>query len=231
MRVLDCLEPRRYQATDDEFIQDQFQEVFEVVFVCRGRIIVGYRLFKEVFYAKIVSKSASIGDFSCLNNKVSEFLYKASETVTGFAIKKEKFTMIMRQSLAKQLISKIKHNYINKIREPVVSHREIEARKFQTRIDYVDLSAFGVGVKFSDIDHNKTQLRQIQQTVERFCSKYGRLLQTLEDLDQGVDLVMHHVCAMAIRYDERMNMILQEARYDSYQRDFIARAYKDEDYA
>ena len=66
------------------------------MFVCRGRIIVGYRLFKEVFYAKIVSKSASIGDFSCLNNKVSEFLYKASETVTGFAIKKEKFSMIMR---------------------------------------------------------------------------------------------------------------------------------------
>lgn len=96
VRFLDCLEPRRYQATDDEFIQDQFQEVFEVVFVCRGRIIVGYRLFKEVFYAKIVSKSASIGDFSCLNNKVSEFLYKASETVTGFAIKKEKFSMIMR---------------------------------------------------------------------------------------------------------------------------------------
>ena len=42
---------------------------------------------------------------------------------------------------------------------------------------------------------------------------------------------MHHVCAMAIRYDERMSMILSQARYDSYQRDFIARAYKDEDYA
>lgn len=75
-------------ATDDDFIQDQFQEIFEVFYVVNGRVIIGYRLFKEVFYAKILSKSTCVGDFSCLNNKVSEFLYKASETVTGFAIKK-----------------------------------------------------------------------------------------------------------------------------------------------
>jgi hypothetical protein len=95
-----------------------------------GRIIVGYRLFKEVFYAKIISKSATIGDFGCLNNKVSEFLYKASETVTGFAMKKYNFTRIMRTSLGKEIQVKIKNNYIKKIRTPVVSHREIEARKF-----------------------------------------------------------------------------------------------------
>ena len=41
---------------------------------------------------------------------------------------------------------------------------------------------------------------------------------------------MRHVCAMTLRYDERMSMILSQARFDSYQRDFIARAYKDEDY-
>lgn len=159
MKFLDCLEPRRYIATDDDFIQDQFQEVFEVFYTVKGRVIVGYRLFKEVFYAKIISKSASIGDFPCLNNKVSEFLYKASETVTGFAIKKQNFTSMMKMSLGKELLPKIKNNYINKIREPVVAHREIEARKFQTRIDYVDLSAFGVGVKFSDEDKNKAQLQ------------------------------------------------------------------------
>ena len=95
-----------------------------------GRIIVGYRLFKEVFYAKIVSKSGIIGDFGCLNNKVSEFLYKASENVTGFAMKKQNFSSIMRTSLGKELQQKIRHNYIKHIRNPVVAHREIEARKF-----------------------------------------------------------------------------------------------------
>lgn len=95
-----------------------------------GRIIIGYRLFKEVFYAKIMSKSATVGDFSCLNNKVSEFLYKASENVTGFAIKKHNFTQMMKTSLGKELVPKIKANYINQIRKPVVQQREIEARKF-----------------------------------------------------------------------------------------------------
>lgn len=60
-----------------------------------------------------MSKGATVGDFSCLNNKVSEFLYKASEIVTGFAIKKHNFSKMMKTSLGKELIPKIKSNYIN----------------------------------------------------------------------------------------------------------------------
>jgi len=49
----------------------------------------------------------------------------------------------------------MKKAYKNKIRDPINQHRDIQARKFQTRIDYVDLSAFGVGVKFDDVDNYK----------------------------------------------------------------------------
>jgi len=49
-----------------------------------------------------------------------------------------------------------------KVRNPLIAHREIEARKFKTRIDYVDLSAFGVGVTIDDIDRSKHELKMIE---------------------------------------------------------------------
>ena len=68
----------------------------------------------------------------------------------------------MKEPLAKQLIQKIKKNYVCKVRNPLIAHREIEARKFKTRIDYVDLSAFGVGVTTDDIDRSKHELKMIE---------------------------------------------------------------------
>lgn len=66
--------------------------------------------------------------------------------------------------------------------------------------------------------------------IDKLCNKYGVFVQYLEDLDRIVDFVMHQVCCMALRYDERMSMILNQMNYDSFQRDFVARIYKNEDY-
>ena len=90
VKFLNCLEPRRY-AEANGIIQDQFQEVFEVLFVMHGSVVVGYRLFNETFYARSMNQNVVVGDFACLNNKVSEFLYCGKELVSGFAVKKEKF--------------------------------------------------------------------------------------------------------------------------------------------
>lgn len=79
-----CLEPRFYMP-GEEFIQDQYEEIFEVVYIMTGAVGVGYRLFDEIFYGvrivmsgtkKIVS---AINDYSCLHNKCSEFLYMPIE--------------------------------------------------------------------------------------------------------------------------------------------------------
>jgi hypothetical protein len=110
---------------------------------------------------------------------------------------------MMKMSLGKELLPKVKHNYINQIREPVVAHREIEARKFQTRIDYVDLSAFGVGVKFSDEDKNKAQLQQTQDLIDKLCNKYGVFVQYLEDLDHTVRSTLKKVVFLERLNDQR----------------------------
>ena len=96
VKFVRCLEPRRFQ---DTIILDQFEEVYEVLYVNKGNVIVGYRLFNDIFYAKsIKGNQVVIGDFACHNNKVSEFLYKSHETILGFAIKKESFVELLNDS-------------------------------------------------------------------------------------------------------------------------------------
>lgn len=40
-----------------------------------------------------------VGDFSTLNNKVSEYLYRSFEEINGFAIKKQKFIDIFKDPI------------------------------------------------------------------------------------------------------------------------------------
>ena len=56
-------------------------------------VLVGYRMFNDIHYAITMANNNSserqvIGDYDCSLNKVSEFLYKALETVQGYAIKR-----------------------------------------------------------------------------------------------------------------------------------------------
>ena len=92
--------------------------------------------------------------------------------------------------IGKKLIPKIVKNYTDYIREPVQKHREITARKFQTRIDYVDLSAFGVGVNFDDVDHFKEGSKKIEEEISRYSSEYGRLNSKLQQLDKKLEYFM-----------------------------------------
>jgi len=65
----------------------------------------------------------------------------------------------------------------------VYSHRSIQARKYQTRVDYVDLSAFGVDVDYHNFDNNKAEAERIDELITRYTSHYGQLNTKLESLD------------------------------------------------
>lgn len=85
-----------------------------------------------------------------IHNKVSEFCYKPAEKIQGFAIKRANFLKLIKKSYGKDLQVVIINNYLENINRPVCAQREIEARKFTNRMDFVDLTAFGVGVNFED---------------------------------------------------------------------------------
>ena len=134
-------------------IQDQYEEIFEVVYLQNGAVGVGYRLFNEIFYGlkimlNVDSKNISgINDYSCLHNKCSEFLYIPIDHVEALAMRKENFDRVMKEnSIAKKLKLTIAQNYKYNIQEPLYEHRDETAGKFKNRIDYVNIEAYGVGI-------------------------------------------------------------------------------------
>ena len=75
VQLLRHLEPRYYNV-DEDIIQDQFCEVFEVLYIMKGKVGVGYRLFNTVFLGMVLNQRNVINDYALIQNKVSEFIYK-----------------------------------------------------------------------------------------------------------------------------------------------------------
>ena len=94
------LEPRYYNSQTG-LIQNQYEEIFEVVFILRGTVAVGYSIFNEIFYGtqiimtKAKKRVVPINDYSCIYNKVSEFLYKPIDYVEALSMRREHFDSLM----------------------------------------------------------------------------------------------------------------------------------------
>lgn len=89
----------------------------------KGCISVGYRLFDEIFFAKVLRESDRFGDYDFSKQRVSEFLYKANTNSHGFAMKRMPFIELISSKLGKQLLPKIEQEYHNSIRLIVYKHR------------------------------------------------------------------------------------------------------------
>lgn len=103
---LKALEPRRYEIGD--IIQEQNLEVYEVVFIMRGKVGVAYRLFNDVFFGLALTPRYVINDYAMLRQKVSEFIYKPilCDNVEGLAIRKENWMRIFLMPFFKKNYSK-----------------------------------------------------------------------------------------------------------------------------
>lgn len=89
--LLRNLEPRTY-VVGGELIQDQDVEVYEVFYIIRGKVGVGYRLFNEIFLGTALSVRQVINDYAMLTGKVSEYLYMPIiEHVNGLVLRRKAF--------------------------------------------------------------------------------------------------------------------------------------------
>ena len=70
--MIQSLEPRVYRV-GGEIIQDQFTEVFEIIFIMKGKVGVGYRLFNEIFLGMALRERMLFNAYALLQNKDSEF--------------------------------------------------------------------------------------------------------------------------------------------------------------
>ena len=94
----------------------------------KGTLVVGYKMFNERYYAKVYKDVAVIGDFACMHNKVSEFFYEPTTTVSGFAVKKENFMKLLNHKIGKEMKPRIERNY-RRLREVINANRDMESRK------------------------------------------------------------------------------------------------------
>ena len=62
----------------------------------KGRVAIGYRLFNDIIYGKVLEKQGVFNDYACMTNKCSEFIFKSFGTVvTAFAIRKDNFRKLL----------------------------------------------------------------------------------------------------------------------------------------
>ena len=88
-----------------------------------------------------------MNDYAIMHNKVSEFLYKPiTEKLEGLGLRREVFIELSHNKFWKRTLKLQSKVYIKKVQKPLMDHREEMSKMFNNRIDYVDLSAFGVGV-------------------------------------------------------------------------------------
>lgn len=85
-----------------------------------------------------------------LRNKVSEFAYQTilSEPVDGLIMRKADWDKMFQITFFKNNYSKAWCcYYLKSIKRPVEEHRVQMSELFKQRVDYVDMSAFGVDFK------------------------------------------------------------------------------------
>ena len=144
VQVCHNLEPRIYK--NNKVIQEQFHEVYEMLFITEGSVRVGYRLFNETHYGKMLEKKAVVNDYSCAFDKCSEFLYTAfSAQVKGYAIRKNSFLALTKQKeIGTAFVNFIEKTYVGNFQRPLNEHRQEQIQRNAHRIDYINLQALGM---------------------------------------------------------------------------------------
>ena len=70
-------------------------EVYEVLFLLKGKVGVGYRLFNEVFLGMALATRSTINDYAMITSKVSEYLYMPIiEHVDGLILRRNVFVRL-----------------------------------------------------------------------------------------------------------------------------------------
>jgi hypothetical protein len=112
-----------------------------MTFVMTGEVGVGYRMLNQIYTAKKFGQNIIIGDYYCLTNKTSEFLYAVLTEVTGFAINKKKLEEVYEKysEYGKIVKARTVEQYKQFIRNPLHDHRQETMEKFLERSDYHDV--------------------------------------------------------------------------------------------
>tara|TARA_B110000285_G_C15108605_1_gene609601 strand:+ start:1796 stop:2095 length:300 start_codon:yes stop_codon:yes gene_type:complete len=99
--------------------------VFEVLYITKGKVGVGYRLFNEIFLGMALHPRAVVNDYAMVSNHTSEFIYQPIiDDVHGMIIRKSNFQMLLKDIFWQKLAATWTKKYILKVRNKVIPHRQ-----------------------------------------------------------------------------------------------------------
>lgn len=114
--LLTKLEPRFERK--GTIIIDELEDVYEMIFVMKGSIIVGYEINRKRLYTLMMKARPLIGAHDVTFSKKSQFIYTALSDIEGFFIRKQNWLEILKENLdiAGSVIFKIELNYVRDIK-------------------------------------------------------------------------------------------------------------------
>lgn len=66
-----------------------------MVYITKGTIAVGFRLFNDLSLVHRIKNHIVIGDYDCMHQRVSEFLYQPVDYARGFSLRRNYFLEIL----------------------------------------------------------------------------------------------------------------------------------------
>ena len=96
-------------------------------FIKEGCVAIGYRIYNECFYSKVLKRRSTFGDYYCVTNKTSEFLFTSFQNDTQtYAIRKKTIQDIVEDhpELGAKYRANVFYNYKGIIRQPLNEHRD-----------------------------------------------------------------------------------------------------------
>jgi hypothetical protein len=177
----------------------------------KGKVGVGYTLLSKQYYGLVLYPRHMINDYAMIRQRVSEYVYTPIlDNVEGFAMRKYNWNKIFKQRFwKKNYEEKWCRRYVKSIQRVLDDHRATTAERFSSRIDYVELSAFGLDYKNKQIEIDGFNLDFMHRMLDE-ASGIGRLNKYLYKLCKTLDNYIYKIVGMAIKYDMHMEHVVGE---------------------
>lgn len=94
--LLTKLEPRF--ETRRTIIFDELEDVNDMIFIHKGKVVIGYEINKVKKYTLILRDKAIIGDHDVTFGKKSEFIYTALTDIEGFFVRHQNWQHILKNN-------------------------------------------------------------------------------------------------------------------------------------
>ena len=136
IEVLRKLEPRKFGSR--EYINYELDEVNEIIFIEKGEYDIGYEVNKMEKFKLRMGENSVIGAFNICFNKRQIFIHRTHTECFGFSIRKSYWKEIMDDypEFFAILKRKVLHEYITKIRKPLMAFKDKDIIHYDQRADF-----------------------------------------------------------------------------------------------